>query len=203
MKTFYLCGLLLLLSACGQPKRPVKSLHVAPSDQIQNKVSKTANKGHITSFDDLQPYAHSQDVICNTPVSVDTLINQFHVRYKWLPNEDIIQQSTWIDNGGDVRESLCKYADNSLYIDAYYDERKIVSVRKICKEDLKDIILSPVEIDKFQIHEPYIEAVTDSTFILNFGLFMPDTDVGSMIELLIANDGRISFSNIDEDIFHL
>lgn len=202
MKTYYLCGLCLLVTACGQIRHTSNISETGYSNSTQSKASvMPATKNSMASFDKLQPYAHSQDVFCSPLISVDTVINRFHIRYKWMPNKDVIQRTTRVEEGDNIRESLHKYADNSLYVDAEYDGHKIISVKEIDKIKLKSILSSPAEIGDYQIHQPFIESVTDTTFTLSFGLFIPDTDIGCMIELVLASDGSIVLSEMETNDF--
>lgn len=140
----------------------------------------------IDAFEQIKPYMHPKDVACDALSGVDTTINQFHLRYKWMPNEDIIQRN--------YTDTVIKYADNSLYIDVDYGGRKIITAKEIRKNGLGELTNLFQPLSDYQLYGVSIEHATDSTLTLQFGIYMPDTDVGDSIELNITRDGETTFS---------
>lgn len=110
-------------------------------------------------------------------ITVDTIINGWHIRFKQLPNERVISRHF-------------DYADNSLFVDLEYNGFKIVDCKEFRSENF---IPENDTITAYQLYGSSISQVEDSVITLSFVCCIPDTDIGYDVSLKFDTQGTYSY----------
>lgn len=138
-------------------------------------------------FEKITSYVHEKDVYCAKPIVVDTTNNNFHIRYKLMPNELIIQIDT------------IKYSDSSFYLEVDYKGKKIVPLKELRTRDFRNIVpLS--ETPEYEMCGLCIANITDSTVVFDVGFYIPDSDIGPTAQITVHSNGNITHKEIEVPI---
>jgi len=131
---------------------------------------------------------NSTDVVLFDPISKDTSINEFRIKYSTFNNSRIVTRSSK-DHSGKVYST--KYSDQSVRLNVKYSNIDVISDNVISIDDFKKNI--PVrDLPKLVLTCFEVDKTEKDTLYFFVSITEPDTDYAYFFDLLISRSGSIT-----------
>jgi len=166
-----------LLISCSNPS---KKPFVQPKDSLKVNLVSTTNTS-------------SNDIGYFDPISKDTSINGFSIKYSTFNNNRLVTLTSTDDSG---KTDSSKYSDQSVRLNIRFSNVVVLKDKEISisdfktnipSKDLPKLVLTCFELDKSQ----------NDTLYFFVSITEPDTDYAYFFDLLISKSGLISIKEKD------
>lgn len=139
-------------------------------------------------YDSYKSYSgHTKDVIIyRDSFECDTIIDGWHIRYKNIVNEDVVQNKH-IDD-------ITPFADYSLIILLRKNDRLVFKTHEFRAKDFDVFDGHP---EKYQLTSSTLTHVTKKEVVIENFFLMPDSDWGALIRMHFYDNGDLEWEDVD------